>query len=315
MITGLVDHLWQSCCCWGVAWIFSMLTRGDAAVVRLWLWRIAAIKLLLPFSLLFALGAWLGFPSPHSADPAPPDLVRVIGLLAPFASPARVLGWSGVPLALAALAAIAGAGACAYWLRESLRIERAKVQQEAARRELDVDDVAPRPGFFCSALMSAWVLCAVSIPMLAGAIQDRQQRLKRLIANSLALRDAPLMMAPAARGMGTRFRVEADPQGVSVRNANLHDLVAIAYGVNRYSVMTPQMYSGVESASRSWMHWPRYDIRVQASMPAPRDFDPYALRQNLTKALSEQFGLEIYVNGDCQPPCGNYHLALADDPL
>jgi hypothetical protein len=315
MITGLVDHLWQSCCCCGVAWIFSMMTRGDAAIVRVWLWRITAAKLLLPFSLLFALGAWLGFPSPHSADPAPPDLVRAISLLAPFASPARVLGWSGLPLALVALAAISGAGACAYWLRGKLRVELAKVQHEAARRELDVDDVAPRPGFFCSALMSTWVLCAVSIPMIAGAIQDRQQRLERLIANSLALRDAPLMMAPSARGMGTRFRVDADPQGVSVRNANLHDLVAIAYGVNRYSVITPQMFSGAESASRSWMHWPRYDIRVQASMPAPRDFDPYALRQNLTKALSEQFGLEIYVNGDCQPPCGNYHLALADDPL
>jgi hypothetical protein len=63
------------------------------------------------------------------------------------------------------------------------------------------------------------------------------------------------------------------------------------------------------------MHWPRYDIRVQARVPDPEDFDPYALRQNLTKALSEQFGLEIYVNGDCQPPCGNYHLALAEDPL
>jgi hypothetical protein len=71
----------------------------------------------------------------------------------------------------------------------------------------------------------------------------------------------------------------------------------------------------VESASRSWLHWPRYDIRIQAQVPDPRDFDAYALRQNLTKTLSEQFGLEIYVNGDCQPPCGNYHLALAEEPL
>lgn len=315
MLTGLVDHLWQSCCCCGVAWIFSAMTRGNAAIVRLWIWRIAALKLLLPFSLLFALGAWLGFPSAHSADPPPPDFVRTFALLTPFASPARLLGWNGWPLAFATLAAVAAAGACAQRVRERLRVERERVQEEAVRRERDVDDVQSRPGFLCSALMSACVLCAVSIPMLAGSIHDRQQRRERLIANSLALRDAPVAMAPAARGMGTRYRVDADAQGVSVRNANLHDLVAIAYGVNRYSVMTPQMYSGVESASRSWMHWPRYDIRVQARVPDPEDFDPYALRQNLTKTLSEQFGLEIYVNGDCQPPCGNYHLALAEDPL
>ena len=315
MITGLVDHLWQSCCCCGVAWIFSTMTRDDAAVVRLWLWRIAAGKLLLPFSLLFALGAWLGFPSAHSADPAPPDFVRTISLLAPFTSPARVLGWTGLPLALATLAAFAGAAACAYWLRDRLHVERVQVAEEAARRERDIDDIQSRPGFICSALMSACALCAVSIPMLAGAIHDRQQRLERLIANSLALRDAPVAMAPAAHGMGARYRVDADAHGVSVRNVNIHDLVAIAYGVKRHSVITPQMYSGVESASRSWLHWPRYDLRIQAQVPDPREFDAYALRQNLTRALSEQFGLEIYLNGDCQPPCGNYHLAMAKEPL
>jgi hypothetical protein len=315
MFQGLVDHLWQSCCCCGVAWIFSAMTRGDAAAVRLWLWRIAAAKMLLPFSLLYALGAWLGFPSPHSADPAPPELVRLIGSLAPFVSPARALGWSGWTLAVTALAALASAAGCAYALRAGLRAEGLQVIAEAARRERDIDDVQPRPGFVPSAVMSAFVLCAVSLPMLAGAVHDRQQRLEWLAANSRALRDAPLLMVPAARGMGNRYRVEADANGVSVRNANIHDLVAIAYGVKRHAVITPQMYAGAESAGRSWLHWPRYDIRVQASVPEPRDFDPYALRQNLTKALSEQFGLEIYLNGDCQPPCGNYHLALAEEPL
>jgi len=315
MITGLVDHLWQSCCCCGVAWIFSAMTRGDMASVRLWLWRIAAAKLLLPFSLLYALGGWRGYPSPHSADPVPPELVRIIGALEPFASPARALGWSGWTLALAILAALAGAAGCAYGLRGRLRAEGAQVLAEAARRERDVNDIQPRPGFVASAVMSAFVLCAVSIPMLAGGVRDRQQRLEWLAANSRALRDAPLEMMPAVQGMGNRYRVEADANGVSVRNANIHDLIAIAYGVRRHAVITPQMYSGLDSAGRSWLHWPRYDIRVQARVPEPRDFDPYALRQNLTKALSEQFGLEIYLNGDCQPPCGNYHLALADDPL
>jgi len=315
MLTGLVDHLWQSGCCCGLAWIFSVITRGNTAIVRLWLWRIAALKWLLPFSLLFALGNWLGYPSAHSADPAPATIVDLLGHLAPFASPARVLAWNGVPLAFATLAAIATAAACAYWLHARLRIERGQVHEESVRRARDVDDILSQPGIFSSALMSACALCVVSIPMLAGAIHDRQHCRERLIANSLALRDAPVAMAPAAPGMGTRYRIDADAHGVSVRNASIHDLVAIVYGVNRYSVISPQMMSGMESASRSWMHSPRYDIRVQAAVPDARDFDPYALRQNLTKTLSEQFGLEIYVNGDCQPPCGNYHLAMADEPL
>lgn len=315
MLQGLVDHLWQSCCCCGAAWVFSAMTRGDMAAVRLWLWRVAAAKLLLPFSLLYALGGWRGYPSPHSSDPVPPDIERFISALEPLASPARALGWNGWTLALATVAALAGAAVCAYGLRARLRAERTQVLAEAARRERDIDDVQPQPGFAASLVMSAFAMCALAIPMLAGAVHDRQQRLARLIANSNALRDAAVVMVPAVRGMGNRYRVDADANGVSVRNANIHDLVAIAYGVKRHAVITPQMYSGWDSAGRSWMHWPRYDIRIQAPVPQPRDFDPYALRQNLTKALSEQFGLEIYLNGDCQPPCGNYHLALADDPL
>ena len=107
MITGLVDHLWQSCCCCGVAWAFSVLTHGNAAVVRLWLWRIAALKLLLPFSLLFALGGWIGFPSVHSADPTPPSLVAFFQAAAPFVEPARHFGLSGFLAAACAILVLA----------------------------------------------------------------------------------------------------------------------------------------------------------------------------------------------------------------
>jgi hypothetical protein len=289
--------------------------RDNAAEARLWLWRIAALKLLLPFSLLVALGASLGFPSPHAADPAPPMLVRLLAGLAPLASPAKSFAWSGFPLALATLGALAVAAACAYGVWNRLHAERARAAEGAARRERNIDDVETRPGFLSATLMSAFVLSAIAIPMLAGAVDDRQQRREWLIANSLALRDAAIDMKPAASGMGNRLRVDANAQGVSIRNASIHDLVAIAYGVNRYSVISPQMMVQGDTASRSWVHWPRYDVHIEAAVPEPRDFEPYALRQGLTRLLSERFGLEIYVNGDCQPPCGNYHLALADDPL
>jgi hypothetical protein len=233
----------------------------------------------------------------------------------PIATPARANAWAGPTLAFATLVALAGAAACAYALRKRLRIERLRVEEEAARREADIDTVQSRPGFLASALMSSFVLVAVSIPMLAGAIEDRQQRRDRLIVNSLSLRDAHFAIKPSAAGMGTRYRIDADAHGVSIRNANIHDLVAIVYGVKRHAVITPQMMVQGESAAHSWLHWPRYDVRVEAPVPDPRDFEPYALRQGLTKLLAEQFGLEIYVNGDCQPPCGNYHVALAKEPL
>ncbi|HEU4779888.1 MAG TPA: hypothetical protein VFS58_08410 [Steroidobacteraceae bacterium] len=315
MITGLVDHLWQSCCCSGVACAFSWLLRGNAAVFRLWLWRMAVLKLLLPFSLLAALGGWLGFPSPHAADPAPATLLRLLAELTPIASPARTGTWTGIPLAIAAFAALAATAVCAHGLRNRLRIENTRVAEEAARRERNVDDIVARPGFLKSALLTASLLCSIAIPLLAGAVQDRQQRRERLIANSLALRNAPIDMKPAAAGLGARYRVEATPHGVSIRNASIHDLVAMVYGVRRHAVISPQMMSEAEPASRSWLHWPRYDVSVQAPVPDSRDFEPYALRQGLTRLLSERFGLEIYVNGDCQPPCGNYHLALAENPL
>ena len=44
-------------------------------------------------------------------------------------------------------------------------------------------------------------------------------------------------MTPAAPGMGTRwYRVDADHDGVSVRNVTIQELAGIAYGVTRYYV-------------------------------------------------------------------------------
>ena len=50
-------------------------------------------------------------------------------------------------------------------------------------------------------------------------------------------------------------------------------------------------------------------------MPEPEDFDPYALRQRMTKMLAERFGFELYLNGKCQPPCGKYGVELSPDAL
>ena len=54
---------------------------------------------------------------------------------------------------------------------------------------------------------------------------------------------------------------------------------------------------------------------VTAPVREPQQYDTYALRLPLTRLLAEKYGLEIYVNGDCQPPCGKWGVALAPGPL
>ncbi|HEU5137164.1 MAG TPA: hypothetical protein VFU13_18595 [Steroidobacteraceae bacterium] len=316
MINGLVDHLWQFCCCSGVAWAFSLLTRDNAAIVRLWLWRIAALKLLLPFSLLFALGAWMGYPSVHSADPTPSLLVGFFQAVEPIVEPARHFRLTGSFIAMWAVPAMAAAAACAWWIGRQLRRERLRVDEQARLREADPDAVIPSVGFWRAALLSACALVAVSAPLLAGAVADHQWRRDLLIVNSNRLRDAPVSLTKSPPGLGQRFRVIADKNGVLVRNASIRDLVAMAYGVNSYAVWANQLYIPRDDGEiDSWILSPRYDVRANAPILEPQKFDPYALRRPVSRLLADRFGLEIYVNGSCQPPCGVYQTQISAEPL
>ena len=69
----------------------------------------------------------------------------------------------------------------------------------------------------------------------------------------------------------------------------------------------PEVNSGLRS--------PLYDVRISASIREPEEFDPYALRQRVTTLLVKRFGLEIHVNGKCQPPCGRWDTQRDDRPL
>jgi D-alanyl-D-alanine carboxypeptidase len=313
MLAGLADHLWQSTAFLAAISLLAVLVRHQFALLRLWMWRIAALKFLLPFALLYRLGAWMGFSVPYPDHGPPGEIVAALAALTPLASPARVHAW-GLPQTLTALTiAVPVVAVCAHWLRQRMRIERERVQAEDARRELDVDDVLPRPGFWCSVLLTTFVAAAVGLPTLSGAVDDRLERLSKLKANSAALLDAPVDMTKAAPGMGGRYRVAADTRGVVIRNVSIHDLVAIAYGIGRSEVINPQMISSDDPAPQSWIASPRYDVRVSAAVPEPEDFDAHALRRSVTRYLAERFGLELYLNGKCQPPCGRRGLSMVED--
>jgi uncharacterized protein (TIGR03435 family) len=53
---ALVNHLWQSTLVALIAWGLTLMLRGNQARTRYWVWMIASVKFLLPFSLLMAAG-------------------------------------------------------------------------------------------------------------------------------------------------------------------------------------------------------------------------------------------------------------------
>src|ERR1035438_2835696 len=55
----LINHLWQSTLVVVVAWLLALALRANQARTRYWVWMIASVKFLLPFSLLVAAGEWL----------------------------------------------------------------------------------------------------------------------------------------------------------------------------------------------------------------------------------------------------------------
>jgi len=310
MLTGLVDHLWQSAWICGAITLLALISRKTFAPLRLWLWRIAALKFVVPFALFVALGAWLGFPVKYPGDRAPATLVNAFAALSHLTSPARVNAWSGWQLLPAIAVVLLITAACARWLRLQLQVEQLRALAEARRRECDIDDLVPRPGFFNSALLTASAMLFVAIPVLAGAVKDRQWRHGLLISNAKSLRDAPVTMTPAAPGMGRRYRVVADERGVLIRNATIQELAGIAYGVTRYYVRGDHFY---EEGEQDWFIVPRYDVRVTGRVVEPEEFDPLALRARMTRMLAERHGLEIYVDSKCQPPCGKYGVPMPKD--
>ena len=59
MITGLLDHLWQSTLFAGGMGLLTLVFRRNGAGLRFWLWFAASVKFLLPFAALAMLGEYL----------------------------------------------------------------------------------------------------------------------------------------------------------------------------------------------------------------------------------------------------------------
>src|SRR5688572_20642444 len=165
----LIDHLWLSILLVALAWCLAWLTRRNSAALRLWMWRIAAFKFLLPFSLLYAAGGWLGFPVRHSAVAPPAALAEAAAAALQLASPAQALALAYLPLTGWLLLAVLAASLCALLIWRELCAEGRQLREQRAAAESQ--QAAPL-GFFKTITLGGVVLFVVSGTLVTGALHD-----------------------------------------------------------------------------------------------------------------------------------------------
>lgn len=313
MFTALVDHLWQSIGCLLPAALCVLLARRHSAAVRLWLWRIAALKFLVPFALLVEVGSGIGLSTKQPDAGAPPALLAAVDASLPFAAPARSAALDGLALFGALAVLVALAVVCGRGIRRQLIVERLSFESEAARTALDPDDVPPGLGLWRGALFTLIAMLVCAMPMIAGAVEGTENRRALIRENARALATAKLEMRPAAPGLGTRVRVQADENGVVIRNVTLQQLSGLAYGVSIYAVWAQhKVYA--EDRATDWFAGQRFDLYAAARIREPERFDAYSLRVPVTRMLAHRYGVELYLNQKCQPPCGVYNVPIPEEP-
>ena len=91
-------------------------------------------------------------------------------------------------------------------------------------------------------LIKAMSLLAATIaitaaPLFAGAVVEGAHRQELFAVNSRVLGSADFSIAPAMSGAATTQHVIAGRNEIVIRNSTLRDLIAIAYGVERWRVV------------------------------------------------------------------------------
>jgi hypothetical protein len=302
VLNAIADHLWQTLLFTGLVYVLVLLSRRKAADVRLWLWRLAAIKLFVPFSVLSWVGSAWVFPVRFPGEPPPAGVVSLVETFSRWFSvdSGWQSGWARSVVIAALVLAIAIAARFIFW---GIHAEAIRARVEELRLEVDPDDREPSVGFLRAALMTLCAIIVMSIPLLDGSVRASVRAHALLETNTRALSDARVILRPAKPGMGSRFFVNVDARGVRIRNVTLQELAGLAYGVSRFMVRGRHFQ---EYAGADWMLDYRYDVQIAGSIAEPERFDTFALRQPITRELAKNLGLEIYVNNSCQPPCGKW---------
>ncbi len=106
---ALGNHLWQSTLFAAAAGLLTFMLRKNHARARYWLWLVASVKFLIPFSLLVTIGSYLKWP--HASPIAKRGLyVAVEAISQPFSAPETTIP------AIAQAAPAAATPSLLHWL-------------------------------------------------------------------------------------------------------------------------------------------------------------------------------------------------------
>ena len=86
-ISAVANHLWQSTVVIFAAWLLVFALRNNQARIRYWIWLLASLKFLLPFSLLIEAGSRIGSISATSAPATRPAVASAIRQIAQITQP------------------------------------------------------------------------------------------------------------------------------------------------------------------------------------------------------------------------------------
>jgi bla regulator protein blaR1 len=182
-MSPLANHLYQSTVLVVVAWLLSLALRNNRAAVRYWIWLAAAVKFLVPFSLLTGLGSQL----PRSSVPAITEPPLAITISQPFRveTSFQVTGSEPASHLVAVILIVWLGGALwglVFWARSLLQIR--KLRRAATPLPLDL----PVPVLVSSARVEPGVLGIRNpVLILPEGIADRlaPEQLDSVIAHEL----------------------------------------------------------------------------------------------------------------------------------
>ncbi len=190
MTGAVVNHLWQSTLFCAMVWLITLALRANGAALRHSLWLIASLKFLVPFSVLYYIGAMAGLPFPVGTQPT--LFAQAIEVTAPVVSPTSTLvtiapsPFSGLTLALAVIWTVGAVlVALRWWLawRAADSIVRAARPVPGSLLEARVTDAAIEPAvarvFRPVVLLPSALLGRLSPEQLAAVLAHERQHIER----------------------------------------------------------------------------------------------------------------------------------------
>lgn len=190
MTGAMINHLWQSTLFCAAVWLITLALRSNGAAIRHWLWLIASLKFLVPFSVLYYLGGMAGLLALEGAQPS--LLSEAVAVASPVISPTESFiliaptpasGWG---LLLAMVWATGAAILALRWFhawRAADSITRAARPVPGSLLDARVTDVAIEPAvarvFHPVVLLPSALLGRLSTEQLGAVLAHEREHIAR----------------------------------------------------------------------------------------------------------------------------------------